>query len=50
MFTGHESRMFESLMGVKDQADDIVLQNAQNEGVGPVNFEADPEQLHMGGM
>ena len=29
---------------------DIVMQNAQSEGVGPVNFEADPEQLHMGGM
>ncbi len=35
MFTGHESQIFESLMGVKEQADDIVLQNADilnNEG------------------
>jgi type I restriction enzyme R subunit len=35
MFTGHESRMFDALIGVKEQADDIVLQNADilnNEG------------------
>lgn len=29
---------------------DIVFQNAQNEGIGPVHFETDPEQLHMGGL
>ena len=29
---------------------DIVLRNAQHEGVGPMEFEVDPEELHMSGM
>jgi hypothetical protein len=29
---------------------DIVLQNAQHEGVGPMAFDVDPEELHMSGM
>ena len=29
---------------------DIVLQNAQQEGVGPMAFDVDPEELHMSGM